>query len=88
MLSSIAFNKNWSQMVAEETDKIFKTEVMLPDEDMPVLSAILNSLSALLEKFKINWIKSLERTCLLKITSSLLQNTNLSSIVSFLFKKI
>ncbi|KAK6643019.1 hypothetical protein RUM43_004522 [Polyplax serrata] len=63
-----------------ENNKL-KSEINLCEEHVPLLSAVLNSLSTLIEKFKINWVESLESLCLVKITCELLKNTDLPCIV-------
>ena len=64
------------------TDEEYEAARLLCISGATLLSAILNAICTLIEKFKIDWTRSLETLCLLKFTSVLLDNPNLSPLVS------
>ncbi|KAL0279262.1 UNVERIFIED_CONTAM: hypothetical protein PYX00_000864 [Menopon gallinae] len=60
------------------TEEEMIKEQMLCRTREGLLSSILCALCTLIEKFKINWTEALESLCLLKLSSMLLSNPNLS----------
>ncbi|EEB16602.1 conserved hypothetical protein [Pediculus humanus corporis] len=69
------------QCFDEPVNKKFKKELHNPADDISVISAIIKSLSLLIEKFNVNKVEFKDNFDLIKLTSQLLQNEKLSSVV-------
>lgn len=64
------------------SDEEYEAARLLSVSGGMLLSAILNAICTIIEKFKIDWTRSLETLCLLRFTSILLDNPHLSPLLA------